>query len=153
MHSRDWIAEAQQRLEELNVEEIRETGILPQDGNAFFPVVGYPPHTMLSPMDQQEVFADFQQRKPNPITAYAHIPFCPSRCTYCHWITKTKSRQDEVEDYLDHIEKEMVLYKEALGFDAIPSQSALIGGRPTLEVVSGMGICIRKVCYIRKMDI
>jgi oxygen-independent coproporphyrinogen-3 oxidase len=128
MDSRDWIAEARQGLNALSVEEVRQTGILPDNGNAFFPVVGYPPHTMLPPSEQALVFSDYQQRRPNPITAYAHIPFCPSRCTYCHWITKTKSRQDEVEDYLDHIEKEMVLYKQALGYDAIPAQSALIGG-------------------------
>ena len=100
MDNRDWIAEARQGLEDLGVEEIRQTGILPDNGNAFFPVVGYPPHTMLTPNEQELVFSDYQQRRPNPITAYAHIPFCPSRCTYCHWITKTKSRQDEVEDYL-----------------------------------------------------
>lgn len=128
MDTKDWIAEAQKGLEALGVDGVRQTGILPDDGNAFFPVVGYPPHTMLPSNEQEAVFDTYEQRTPNPITAYAHIPFCPSRCTYCHWITKTKSRQDEVEDYLDHIEKEMVLYKHALGYDAIPSASALIGG-------------------------
>jgi oxygen-independent coproporphyrinogen-3 oxidase len=128
MDNRDWIERAQQGLKELDVAEVRQTGILPQGGNAFFPVVGYPPHTMLPSMAQEDVFETYQQRRPNPITAYAHIPFCPSRCTYCHWITKTKSRQDEVEDYLDHIEQEMALYAEGLGYDAIPADSALIGG-------------------------
>ena len=128
MKNKDWINEALQGLNELGVDSVRQTGILPDDGNAFFPVVGYPPHTMLPSLEQEDIFGDYQQRRPNPITAYAHIPFCPSRCTYCHWITKTKSRQEEVEDYLDYIEKEMVLYKQALGYDAIPAQSALIGG-------------------------
>lgn len=128
MKTKDWISEARQGLDALGAEEVRRTGILPDNGNAFFPVVGYPPHTMLPNLEQEDVFGGYQQRHPNPITAYAHIPFCPSRCTYCHWITKTKSRQGEVEDYLDYIEKEMVLYKQALGFDAIPAQSALIGG-------------------------
>lgn len=128
MKNKDWIAEARKSLGDMDVEAVRNTGILPDNGNAFFPVVGYPPHTMLPKFSQKDVFGSYQQRRSNPITAYAHIPFCPSRCTYCHWITKTKSRQEEVEDYLDYIEKEMQLYKQALGYDAIPAQSALIGG-------------------------
>jgi len=123
-----WIDQAQQQLDAFNVEKIRATGILPDQGAKFFPVIGYPPLTMFTPMDQTSVFKDFSSRETRPMIAYVHIPFCPSRCTFCHWITKTKSKSEEVDIYLDYLEKEMILYKTNLGYDAIPVESVLIGG-------------------------
>lgn len=128
MQLQDWIALARQRLAEINVDEIRQTGILPDGGNKFFPVIGYPPLTMFSEMNETPLFENFQQRTARPLSAYIHIPFCPTRCTFCHWITKTKSLAEEVDVYLDYLNREMQLYKEKMGVEKIPSQSILVGG-------------------------
>ena len=128
MNSSDWIARAQQEMADMGVEDIRESGILPEKGKNFFPVIGYPPLTMFSDMDQGPLFENFDQRPASPILGYTHIPFCPSRCTFCHWITKTKSKEEEVDVYLDYLDREMQLYKNNMGMDAIPVQSVLIGG-------------------------
>lgn len=112
----------------MGIEAVRDTGILPKRGKDFFPVIGYPPLTMFSEMDQEPLFRDFAERPASPILGYAHIPFCPSRCTFCHWITKTKSKSEEVDVYLDYLEREMILYKNNMGMDAVPVQSILIGG-------------------------
>ena len=128
MNSIDWIARAKQEMSELGVDAIRESGILPEKGKNFFPVIGYPPLTMFNDMDQGPLFENFDQRPISPTLGYAHIPFCPSRCTFCHWITKTKSKSEEVDVYLDYLEREMQLYKNNMGMDAIPVQSVLIGG-------------------------
>jgi len=123
-----WINRAQQQLDAFDVEKIKATGILPDQGKKFFPVIGYPPLTMFNRMDQTPLFKEFSHRQARSMIAYVHIPFCPSRCTFCHWITNTKSKAEEVDVYLDYIEKEMVLYKKNLGYDAIPVESVLIGG-------------------------
>ncbi len=112
----------------MGVDRIRDSGILPERGAKFFPVIGYPPLTMFSNMDQGPLFENLQARKERPLLGYAHIPFCPSRCTFCHWITKTKSKSEEVDVYLDYLEREMIIYKQNMGVDAIPVQSVLIGG-------------------------
>jgi oxygen-independent coproporphyrinogen-3 oxidase len=83
---------------------------------------------MYGPMDDAPLFANIATRPEQPSAAYVHIPFCPSRCTFCHWVTKTKSRAEEVDIYLDYLEREMILYKSKLGVDAIPVRSVLIGG-------------------------
>ncbi|VAX02532.1 Hypothetical radical SAM family enzyme in heat shock gene cluster, similarity with CPO of BS HemN-type [hydrothermal vent metagenome] len=124
----DWIGLAREELAELNVDEVRQSGILPGGGKQFFPVIGYPPLTMFSEMDDTALFENFAQRPASKTIAYGHIPFCPSRCTFCHWITKTKTRTEEVDDYLDHLEQEMALYRSKMGMDAIPASSVLIGG-------------------------
>ena len=128
MNTAQWIAQARHDLDRLGVAEIKKAGLLPGDGNKFFPVIGYPPLTMFSDMDQTALFENLPQRPENPTIAYAHIPFCPSRCTFCHWITKTKSKEEEVDVYLDYLEREMAIYRTNMGLDAIPARSVLIGG-------------------------
>lgn len=124
----DWIARAQADLADFELQELRESGILPGGGRQFFPVIGYPPLTMFSAMDETALFADLPAREQNPMSAYLHIPFCPTRCTYCHWITRTQSREEEVDLYISYLDKEMTLYKEKLGYDRIPVKSVLWGG-------------------------
>jgi oxygen-independent coproporphyrinogen-3 oxidase len=128
MKSQDWIAQARSDMRAMGVADIQASGILPEGGKKFFPVIGYPPLTMFSDMDETPLFRNFYQRPASPTLGYAHIPFCPSRCTFCHWITKTKSKSEEVDVYLDYLEREMILYKTKMGVDAIPVQSVLIGG-------------------------
>jgi len=128
MNAQDWIALARDRLAAIKLDEMRQTGILPDGGNKFFPVIGYPPLTMFSEMDETLLFDKFQQRQKSPLSAYIHIPFCPTRCTFCHWITKTKSLAEEVDVYLDYLDREMTLYKQKMGVDKIPSESILVGG-------------------------
>jgi len=52
MNIEDWIARARQGLLELGLDEVRNTGILPERGEKFFPVIGYPPLTMFGDMDE-----------------------------------------------------------------------------------------------------
>ena len=128
MKTEDWIQRARDEMRDMGVETIRDSGLLPERGQQFFPVIGYPPLTMFGDMNQDPLFENLAQRPANPTLAYVHIPFCPSRCTFCHWITKTKSKEEEVDVYLDYLEREMVLYKQQLGYEAIPVQSMLYGG-------------------------
>jgi oxygen-independent coproporphyrinogen-3 oxidase len=125
---REWIDRAKQGLGELDIEAVKDSGILPGRGKDFFPVVSYPPVIMYDEMDESRLFDGFHSRRPNKLIGYLHIPFCPSRCTYCHWITKTKSKDDEVETYIGYLEKEMVLYKNRMGMDKVPLSSVLWGG-------------------------
>lgn len=123
-----WIEQAKFGLSALDVEGVKDSGILPGRGKGFFPVVSYPPVTMYQDMDEGGLFDDYHSRRANTLIGYLHIPFCPSRCTYCHWITKTKSKDEVVDTYIDYLEKEMVLYKNRLGMDRVPLSSVLWGG-------------------------
>ena len=122
------IKRAESELSKLDIESVKRSGILPGQGKEFFPVVSYPPAIMYEPMSEAEVFGVDQSLTTNPMIGYLHMPFCPSRCTFCHWITNTKSKDDVVETYIDYLEKEMLLYKARLGVDKIPVSSVLWGG-------------------------
>ena len=123
-----WINRAETELNELDIQGVKDSGILPGGGKDFFPVVSYPPITMYQDMNERDMFHNHRDRPTTSMIGYLHIPFCPSRCTYCHWITITKSKDEQVEQYIDYLEREMVLYKNQLGLDKIPVTSVLWGG-------------------------
>ena len=56
MNVNSWIERARQEMQEIGVDTIRDSGILPDRGAQFFPVIGYPPLTMFSDMDQGPLF-------------------------------------------------------------------------------------------------
>ncbi|MDH5545900.1 MAG: coproporphyrinogen III oxidase family protein [Gammaproteobacteria bacterium] len=124
-----WRQQAESYLYDVvGLHEVRQTGILPASGNKFFPVIGYPPLTMFSSMDESPLFENIVSRNVNPTAGYLHIPFCPTRCTFCHWITKTKSKAEEVDVYIDYLIREMALYAQKMGVSSIPLKSVLWGG-------------------------
>ncbi len=124
----DWIKRAQAELRHYNIDELKDSGFLAGRGEKFFPVIGYPPLTMYRDMDETPLFSNLAQRRRDPLSAYLHVPFCPTRCTYCHWITKTRSKSSEVDMYIDYLEREMDLYRTKMGVDAIKVKSVLWGG-------------------------
>ncbi len=123
-----WIGRAREELGRYDIAALQDMGFLPGRGEKFFPVIGYPPLTMYGDMNEDPLFADLGQRHLDPLSGYLHVPFCPTRCTYCHWITKTRSGRDEVDVYIDYLEREMDLYRRKLGVEKIAVKSVLWGG-------------------------
>ncbi|NCC75156.1 MAG: coproporphyrinogen dehydrogenase HemZ [Clostridia bacterium] len=78
-------------------------------------------------LSEQRVLAQLPAQEP---LIYAGIPFCPSRCAYCSFISQdAHRRKDQLEPYVD------ALLEEARHiFTALPARSAafyLGGGTPT----------------------
>ena len=72
------------------------------------------------------------------LSVYVHIPFCESLCYYCACnkiITKHPERGDE---YLDYLEKELVLHTQRIGQQQSVSQVHLGGGSPTFLSDTGL---------------
>jgi oxygen-independent coproporphyrinogen-3 oxidase len=66
-----------------------------------------------------------------PLSLYFHIPFCKSRCLYCGCTTVVNVDVDDVEAYLDSLEKEMDLVSEPLASRKKIIQLHWGGGTPT----------------------
>jgi len=62
------------------------------------------------------------------IGLYLHLPFCLTRCHFCHWVTRVGSTEEEVSGYLDGLDLELRLYRERLRLDRIRASSILVGG-------------------------
>lgn len=61
---------------------------------------------------------------------YVHIPFCEMRCGFCNLFTMSNPQGDKVSHYLDALERQSRVVKEAIG-DAVFTQLAIGGGTPS----------------------
>jgi oxygen-independent coproporphyrinogen III oxidase len=119
------IDKARSRVEDFY--RLREAGLLCQSGD-FFPSVHYPPITMYPEMTEEELFKTYTVPKDGLFDVYAHIPFCKSRCLFCHYPVQLGERSAEKDVYLDALAKEMDIYMRRIGIDRIKARSILVGG-------------------------
>ena len=123
------LARARGRIREAR--ELQQQGLICAAGQ-FFPSVHYPPITMYGPTDEDEFLRTYTAPPEGRMVVYAHIPFCPSRCTFCHYPVAVGATELRQEAYLDLLERELDLWLDRLGLDRIRAQSVLVaGGTPT----------------------
>lgn len=115
------------RIRSFDPEALRSAGFLPRDGG-YFPAIYYPPITMYPEAGQEDIFRDFTFAAGSRNSLYFHLPFCPRRCAYCHWVVSVGSSPAEIDHYLDALRKETRIYKDLLGGPVISPTSILVGG-------------------------
>ncbi len=129
MNHDDHVLRARERIEDAR--ELQQLGLVCDDGQ-FFPSVHYPPITMYGPTDEAAFLETYTAPPEGRMVVYAHIPFCPSRCTFCHYPVTVGASELRQEAYLDLLERELDLWLDRLGLDRIRAQSVLVaGGTPT----------------------
>ncbi len=127
MKPRSLISAAEARVDSFGLERLREAGLLPTDGS-YYPAIYYPPIPMYPPTTQEEVLEGIAYDPGRPFSVYLHIPFCASRCQYCHWVVHVGSSEGERDRYLESLSAEMDLYRRMLGVERPSPRSVLIGG-------------------------
>src|SRR5262249_28841930 len=121
------IARARSRLDDLD--RMRELGVVAKSADFSPSGVHYPPITKYAPISEDEMFESYTVPADGRLDVYAHIPFCKTRCTFCHYPLKLGPKMVEEKDrYLAALEKEMDLYLRRLGLDRITPRSILVGG-------------------------
>ena len=67
--------------------------------------------------------------EPNDVSLYVGIPFCPTRCSYCSFVSRTIGKKTEMmESYLEALMKEMALTGHLLKESGRHIRSVYIGG-------------------------
>lgn len=127
MRSDDLVHAAEEKVRSFGLGELRDAGLIPVDGS-YFPAIYYPPIPRYPRCRPEEVLGGFTYDAVRPFSLYLHIPFCVSRCTYCHWVVHVGSSAAERDRYLDGLAAEMALYAGVLGVPAPAPRSVLIGG-------------------------
>jgi oxygen-independent coproporphyrinogen-3 oxidase len=72
-----------------------------------------------------------RERPDEPLSLYAHLPFCHSLCWYCGCNVVIARQADQVESYLDTLTQELDLVASLLGKRRKLSQIHWGGGTPT----------------------
>ncbi len=67
--------------------------------------------------------------EPEDVSLYVGIPFCPTRCTYCSFVSRTIGKKTELlEPYLRALEQEMALTGKLLADSGRTIRTLYIGG-------------------------
>ena len=70
-----------------------------------------------------------KRMEPEDISVYVGIPFCPTRCTYCSFVSRTIGRKTELLDpYLSALEKEIHVTAELMKKSGKHLRTLYIGG-------------------------
>lgn len=79
-------------------------------GNYF--VSNYPPFSFWKPENKPAAMEALQQSpKPGtPLGLYLHIPFCRKRCKFCYFRVYTDKKADDIETYVQALEREVELW-------------------------------------------
>jgi oxygen-independent coproporphyrinogen III oxidase len=111
-----------------NFREFQNLGMIPVHGDFFASGVHYPPITLYPPVSQNEILKDYKIPDDKMFDVYVHIPFCRSRCLFCHYPSLYKAADSRKDEYLTALEMEMDIFLKLLGIDRIPVRSILVGG-------------------------
>jgi len=107
-------------------EEIIESGVF-RDPLNYYLVCVYPIKPFKGAESKpEEMFLNFKDE----VALYFHIPFCQRRCSFCNFIICVSSKKDFVDQYLNALNKEAILVKNALqkGGSSPKIHSVYIGG-------------------------
>lgn len=91
---------------------------------------GYPHKTAyrsISPRKLQDVW---NAEPRSALFLYVHIPFCSVRCGFCNLLATTGAEKGYVRRYIDTLERQAVVTREAIGRRTFV-RAALGGGTPT----------------------
>lgn len=125
MSFKDLLISANQRVEDFY--KFKELGLLCSHDD-FVPAIHYPPITKYPTIEYNEMFKGYTPPDNGLMDVYIHIPFCTTRCVFCHYPSLYGTSDSEKDKYLDAMEKEMDIYINRLGFDKIKLRVALVGG-------------------------
>jgi oxygen-independent coproporphyrinogen-3 oxidase len=110
----------------------------------------YPPATkFIESLSRAELDAriDANNRTERDLSIYFHIPFCETLCWFCGCTTVITTNHEKAGDYIDHLEREVVLMAEKINRDRKVIQLHFGGGSPTFlqpDEIRRLGAIIHK---------
>lgn len=58
------------------------------------------------------VKTNIEQQK--ELCLYVHVPFCQARCRFCEYVVLDRPAEDDPDNYVEHLLKEIEMYREII---------------------------------------
>ena len=72
---------------------------------------------------------NIKNRNNNKVDFYVHIPFCPTRCAYCSFVSVPINKQRKyLDEYVDKLVQEIKFMKKYMSLNNIKVRSIYVGG-------------------------
>lgn len=97
----------------------------------------YPHKTAYRPLDNVSLTAYIPLLAGRGHGLYFHIPFCQSKCGYCNLFSVAGQGEEEIERYLDAVERQGRQYKELLSGCGAEFSGLTVGGGTPLFLTAG----------------
>ena len=107
----------------------------------------YPTAVQFSPEVTADLYRAWLAALPadEPISVYAHIPFCSRLCWFCGCNTRAVNRHDPVSEYIQLVVKELDLLKAALPTRLKAKSLHFGGGTPNMMSTADMDVLFAKL--------
>lgn len=115
----------------------------------------YPTALHFSESANKESLVNLTLSGSDRISLYIHIPFCRTLCGFCGCSTSVCSDESKIDEYLELLEKELLLWKERGFCGRKVSQIHFGGGTPNLlspKQIGALGNILEKFFYIAPKD-
>lgn len=125
-----WGALAGVRPTKITTKHLLEGGT-PDSADALLRDVYYvtPPRRALAVACSQSTVAAAQLTQPQDVSVYVGIPFCPTRCSYCSFVSRTIGKKTELlEPYLEALHREIAYTAQLLRQSGRTVRTLYIGG-------------------------
>lgn len=117
----------------------------------------YPPanyfRTEFTADDYKKGIIASNDKEPQAISLYLHIPFCPKLCLYCGCTTLITKKEELIESYIDAIKQEIKMVSQMIDLSRPVTQIHWGGGTPnalSTKQISGIMTLIHKTFRIGK---
>ncbi len=129
-HAPAWGALAGVRPTKITTKHLLEGGT-PKSADALLKNIYYvtPPRRALAINCSEATVRAAEQLEPQDVSLYVGIPFCPTRCTYCSFVSRSVGKRTELLDpYLTALQKELALTGKLLENSGRTIRTIYIGG-------------------------
>lgn len=128
----DLLKNADKRIDELH--NLIDLGMIYKDSNFLPGGIHYPYWTTYPDIEYGKAFEGYQLPENKEFDVYVHVPFCTTKCVFCHFPAMYGAPNTEKDKFIDAVDKEMTIFKEKFGLDKIKARSILIAGGTSTDL-------------------
>ncbi len=88
----------------------------------------YPHKTAYGPLEGVSLWDHTERLSGSGLSLYLHVPFCQTKCGYCDLFSVTGQGSEEVDRYLDAVERQVLQYGQVLDSCGAEFSDLTIGG-------------------------